>query len=127
MSPFRARCSPSNLLLRAATLSYLGAMVVLPLVVLGLQASEPGRAAFREQLLNPFALHALGLTFATAAAMVVVNAITGTATAWVLVRYQFPGKGLVNALIDLPFSVPTVVAGLMLIALYGPTSTLGVV
>ena len=51
--------------------------------------------------------------------------MTGTATAWVLVRYPFPGKGLVNALIDLPFAVPTVVTGLMLVALYGPSSVAG--
>ena len=65
------------------------------------------------------------LTFLTAGAMVLINAVTGTATAWVLVRYPFPGKGFVNALIDLPFAVPTVVTGLMLVALYGPTSVLG--
>ena len=50
--------------------------------------------------------------------MVLVNALTGTATAWVLVRYDFPGRGLVNALIDLPFAVPTVVTGVMLVVLY---------
>ena len=57
--------------------------------------------------------------------MVAINAVMGTATAWVLVRYDFPGKGLMNALIDLPFAVPTVVTGLMLVALYGPSSTWG--
>jgi sulfate transport system permease protein len=67
------------------------------------------------------------LTFLTAGAMVVVNAVTGTATAWVLVRYPFPGKGVVNALIDLPFAVPTVVTGVMLVALYGPSSVVGAI
>lgn len=118
---------PKGLLLRSATLLYLGSMVVLPLVALGLQAAEPGASAFWKALANPFAWHALKLTFTTAFAMVVINAVTGTATAWVLVRYTFPGKALVNALIDLPFAVPTIVTGLMLVVLYGPTSTLGAV
>jgi len=118
---------PVGLLVRGATLSYLGVMVVLPLVVLGIEAVKPGAPAFFKALTDPFAWHALKLTFATAGAMVVVNAVMGTATAWVLVRYPFPGKGIVNALIDLPFAVPTVVTGLMLVVLYGPASTLGVV
>lgn len=121
------RRNGSGWALRGATLAYLGVMVALPLVALVAQAARPGWRAFWAELTNPFALHALKLTVVTASAMVLVNAITGTATAWALVRYDFPGKDLVNALIDLPFSVPTVVAGLMLVALYGPTSTLGVV
>ncbi len=67
------------------------------------------------------------LTFLTALVMVAVNAVTGTATAWVLVRYDFPGRSLVNALIDLPFAVPTVVTGVMLVVLYGPSSVIGTV
>ena len=59
--------------------------------------------------------------------MVALNAVAGTATAWVLVRYDFPGKGLMNSLVDLPIAVPTVVTGLMLVALYGPSSTLGTI
>ncbi len=117
--------SRSELPLRAATLLYLGLMVVLPLTALGVQAVEPGSAAFWKELTNPFAWHALKLTFATAGVMVLINAVMGTATAWVLVRYSFPGKKVMNALIDLPFAVPTVVTGLMLVALYGPSSVLG--
>ncbi len=114
-----------GLLIRATTLFYLGLMVLLPLAALGAGAIEEGPGAFWKALKNPFATHALMLTFLTAGAMVVINAVTGTATAWVLVRYDFPGKGIVNALIDLPFAVPTVVTGLMLVALYGPSSVLG--
>jgi sulfate/thiosulfate transport system permease protein len=121
----RSKRSPSGLVVRSATLSYLGLMVLLPLAALGVESAQPGAWAFWKALVDPFAWHALGLTFATAGAMVVVNAVTGTATAWVLVRYPFPGKGFVNALIDLPFAVPTVVTGLMLVALYGPSSVLG--
>jgi sulfate/thiosulfate transport system permease protein len=123
----RSSTPPSGLLLRGASLSYLGVMVVLPLVALGVGAAEPGAPAFWKALTDPFAVHALKLTLATALAMVAVNAVTGTATAWVLVRYPFPGKGLVNALIDLPFAVPTVVTGLMLVVLYGPSSVLGTI
>lgn len=123
----RSLARPSALWLRTATLAYLGLMVVVPLLALGMQAAQPGAAPFWHELNNPFAWHALKLTFLTALAMVVVNAVTGTATAWVLVRYHFPGKRLVNALIDLPFAVPTVVAGLMLVVLYGPTSVLGAI
>jgi sulfate transport system permease protein len=117
--------APTEALIRGATLSYLGVMVVLPMVALGVQAAEPGALAFWQAVTNPFAWHALKLTFATALIMVVISAVTGTATAWVLVRYEFPGKGLMNALIDLPFAVPTVVTGMMLVALYGPSSVLG--
>jgi sulfate transport system permease protein len=122
-----AAATPSELALRGATLAYLGLMVVLPLAALGLQAARPGFGAFVAALRDPFAWHALKLTFQTAAAMVLINAVTGTATAWVLVRSRFPGKGLVNALIDLPFAVPTVVTGVMLVALYGPNSAIGAV
>jgi sulfate transport system permease protein len=100
-------------------------MVVVPLVALAVGAAEAGAPAFWKAVTNPFAWHALKLTFATALVMVVINAVTGTATAWALVRHEFPGKGIMNALIDLPFAVPTVVTGLMLVALYGPSSALG--
>jgi sulfate transport system permease protein len=116
-----------DLVLRWTTLSYLGLMVVLPMVALGVQAVQPGWQPFREALADPYAWHALKLTFLTALVMVAVNVVTGTATAWVLVRYDFPGKGLVNALIYLPFAVPTVVTGVMLVILYGPSSTIGAV
>jgi sulfate transport system permease protein len=59
--------------------------------------------------------------------MVLVNVVTGTATAWVLVRYNFPGRSLVNAMIDMPFAVPTVVTGVMLIMLFGPSSVVGTI
>ena len=116
--------NPGGLLLRGATLSYLGVMVVLPLVALGVEAARPGASAFRAALTDPFAWYALKMTFATAGIMALVNAVAGTATAWVLVRYPFPGRWLVNALIDLPFAMPTVVAGLMLVVLFGPGSVL---
>jgi sulfate/thiosulfate transport system permease protein len=117
----------SDLLLRATTLTYLGLMVVLPLAALTAQAARPGATAFLEALRDPYAWHALKLTFITALVMVFVNVLTGTATAWVLVRYEFPARGLVNALVDLPFAVPTVVTGVMLVVLFGPASVVGTV
>ena len=120
----KPRHAASGLMLRGITLAYLSLMVLLPLAALGIESALPGASAFWKALINPFALHALWLTFATAFVMVIINAVTGTATAWVLVRYPFAGKGFMNALIDLPFAVPTVVSGLMLVALYGPSSVL---
>ncbi len=121
------KSSTPALILRSSTLAYLGVMVVLPLAALTVQAVQPGMTSFWKAIVDPFAWHALKLTFATAFVMVAINAVMGTATAWVLVRYDFPGKSVMNALIDLPFAVPTVVTGLMLVALYGPSSTLGTI
>jgi sulfate transport system permease protein len=127
MSRGTATVAAPDLVFRGATLSYLGVMVVLPMVAIGFEAARPGVAAFWSALSDPFAWHALKLTCATAMAMVVVDAVLGTATAWVLVRNDFPGKGLVNALIGLPFAVPTVVTGVMLVALFGPASVAGAI
>jgi sulfate/thiosulfate transport system permease protein len=72
------------------------------------------------------ALSALELSLWTALAVAAFNAVFGTLTAWVLVRDDFPGKGLVNTVIDLPFALPTIVVGVILLALYGPTSPVGI-
>ena len=122
-----SRARGGELLLRWSTLLYLAIMVALPIVALAFQAAAPGFGPFARVVGDPYAWHALKLTFLTALMMVVVSAVTGTATAWVLVRYDFPGRRIVNALIDLPFAVPTVVTGVMLVALYGPASTIGTV
>jgi sulfate transport system permease protein len=117
----------SDFVLRGTTLAYLGLMTVLPLAALSAEAVRPGATAFLEALRDPYAWHALKLTFITALVMVFVNVLTGTATAWVLVRYEFPARGLVNALVDLPFAVPTVVTGVMLVVLFGPASVVGTI
>ena len=109
------RRGKGSVAVRGATLAYLGVLVALPLGVLVFQVARSGPAAFLKALADPIALHSLKLTFVTAAVMVLINVVTGTATAWVLVRYPFPGKNLVDALIDLPFAVPTVVTGVMLV------------
>ena len=73
----------------------------------------------------PIAWSALKLTLWTSTIMAVINAIMGTLTAFVLVRYNFPGKGLLNAIVDLPLAIPTLVTGVMLVVLYGPQSFIG--
>jgi sulfate transport system permease protein len=75
---------------------------------------------------SPEAVAALKLTLGAAVVVALVNGVLGTVTAWVLVRDDFPGKALVNAVIDLPFALPTIVAGLTLLTLYGPHSPVGV-
>jgi sulfate transport system permease protein len=122
-----SRGGAPELALRSATLFYLGMAVILPMTALAVEAARPGAGAFWEAARDPYAWHALKLTFITAAVMVLVSALTGTASAWVLVRYEFFGRGLVNALIDLPFAVPTIVTGVMLVILFGPSSTVGAI
>ena len=73
----------------------------------------------------PAAMEALQLTLLLAAIMTVVNVVFGVATAYVLARFDFPGRGLFNGLVDLPFAIPTLVTGLMLVMLYGPAGPLG--
>ena len=84
------------------------------------------QSAFWDAITDPQAVAALKLTFAISLVVVLINAVAGTVIAWVLVRDSFRGKSLVNALIDLPFALPTIVAGLTLLALYGPKSPIGV-
>jgi sulfate transport system permease protein len=103
----------------------LGFVVVLPLAALVWSATKEGGDAFTRTLSNPQARAALKFTFVASLAISVVNAITGTLVAWVLVRDRFRGKRVLNAVIDLPFALPTIVAGLTLLALYGPASPLG--
>ncbi|MCK4547311.1 MAG: sulfate ABC transporter permease subunit CysT [Candidatus Eisenbacteria sp.] len=112
-------------MLRGISLSYLGLFVALPIAALTVRACGGGIARLWVELTRPEALFSLQLTLAMAGAMIVVNVLMGTLTAWVLVRYRFPGQSVINALIDLPFAIPTVVTGLMLVMLYGPQSAVG--
>jgi sulfate/thiosulfate transport system permease protein len=103
-------------------LAYLSVVVLIPLAALVVKGTQGGWHHFWQVAWNPEAKAALELTFGLALAVVAINAVTGTALAWTLVRDSFPGKRLVNAIIDLPFALPTIVAGLTLLALYGPSS-----
>ena len=84
-----------------------------------------GLAALWHAVSNPVAWSALWLTLWTAAVMVLINTVMGTLTAYVLVRYEFPGKSLLNGLIDVPLAIPTLVTGVMLVILYGPQAAVG--
>jgi sulfate/thiosulfate transport system permease protein len=105
---------------------YLSALVLLPVAALLAKSSSGGASAFWREISNPEALAAIKLTLVASSIVVAVNAIFGTLIAWVLVRDEFPGKRVVNALIDLPFALPTIVAGVVLLALYGKDSPVGV-
>jgi sulfate transport system permease protein len=105
---------------------YLSVLVLLPIAALLAQSTSGGLGAFWREISNPEAVAAIKLTLIVSAIVVVVNAIFGTLLAWVLVRDQFPGKSIVNGVIDLPFALPTIVAGVVLLALYGNGSPIGI-
>jgi sulfate/thiosulfate transport system permease protein len=105
---------------------YLSVLVLLPLAALLASAAEGGPSAFWQSVSSPEAVAALKLTLIVSAIVVAINALFGTLIAWVLVRDEFPGKRVVNALIDLPFALPTIVAGVVLLALYGKGGPAGV-
>jgi sulfate/thiosulfate transport system permease protein len=105
--------------------AYLTLIVLIPLAAVLAASVEGGLPAFWEQVTSPAAVAALKLTFVASLIVVAVNAVTGTLIAWVLVRDDFRGKSAINAVIDLPFALPTIVAGLTLLAIYGPRSPVG--
>jgi sulfate/thiosulfate transport system permease protein len=106
--------------------AYLSVIVLIPLAAVVFRSSAGGWEGFWESVTSPQALAALRLSVIGSLAVAAINAVMGTTIAWVLVRDEFPGKDAVNALIDLPFALPTIVAGLTLIALYGSRSPLGI-
>jgi len=110
---------------RGTVLLYLSVIVLLPLAAVASKAFEKGLGAFWTAVTAPQAVAALELTVIASLIVVVINAIFGTIIAWILVRDEFPGKPIVNAVIDLPFALPTIVAGLTLLALYGADSPVG--
>lgn len=105
--------------------AYLTLIVLLPLSAVVWQATK-GERSFWDAITEPQAVAALKLTLVASFAVTLVNAVMGTLIAWVLVRDRFRGQGVVNALIDLPFALPTIVAGLTLLALYGPNGPFSV-
>jgi len=111
---------------RGAVALYLSVIVLLPLAALTSQAFEGGLSTFWEQVTSPLAVSSLKLTVIASLIVVVINAVFGTIIAWVLVRDDFRGKAAVNAVIDLPFALPTIVASLTLLTLYGNDSPVGI-
>lgn len=106
--------------------TFLSLVVALPIAALAWSSTHKGLSGFWDAVSAPQATAALKLTLAVAALAALTNAIFGTLLAWVLVRDAFLGKSLVNGVIDLPFALPTIVAGLLVLALYGPRSPVGV-
>jgi sulfate/thiosulfate transport system permease protein len=111
---------------RGTVVLYLSLIVLLPLAAVVNQSLEGGLSAFWTAVTSPQALASLKLTVVCSLIVVVINAIFGTIIAWILVRDEFPGKAAINAVIDLPFALPTIVASLTLLALYGHDSPFGV-
>jgi sulfate transport system permease protein len=107
------------------TLTYLSLIVLIPLAALVLKSATLGLAGFWDIVTGARALAALRLSFFTSLFAATVNAVFGTIIAWVLVRYQFPGRRLLDAFVDLPFALPTAVAGIALTALYAPNGWIG--
>jgi sulfate transport system permease protein len=105
---------------------YLSIIVLLPLAAVASEAFSGGLSNFWEQVTSPLAVKSLKLTVVCSLIVVVLNGIFGTILAWLLVRDKFPGKSAVNAVIDLPFALPTIVASLVLLTLYGSDSPLGI-
>jgi sulfate/thiosulfate transport system permease protein len=110
---------------RGMVVFYLSLMVMLPLAAVVDESLSNGLDAFWQSVTGEQAMAALKLTVICSLIVVAINAVFGTIIAWVLVRDEFPGKGAVNALIDLPFALPTIVAGLTLLTLYGSKSPIG--
>ena len=115
----------SKWFLRVPALLYVTMMILVPLLVIVEDGFREGLSGLVHQISMPIAQHAILLTLWTAGLMTLINAIMGLATAYVLVRYEFPGKRLLNAIVDLPLAIPTLVTGVMLVMLYGPQSALG--
>jgi sulfate/thiosulfate transport system permease protein len=107
------------------TLLYLSLVVLVPLSTLFWKSGTLGWSGFWQAATTPRVLASYKLTFGASLAAAAVNAVFGLVVAWVLVRYRFPGRRLVDALVDLPFALPTAVAGIALTTLYAPTGWLG--
>lgn len=119
------RLPGSGLLGPGIAAAYLGLIVLIPLAAVAWRAVSGGTESFVQAVTNVQAMATLQLTLVLALIVVAINAVMGTLIAWVLVRDDFPGKRIINALIDLPFALPTIVAGLTLLSLYGPKSPFG--
>src|SRR5207249_1950301 len=106
-------------------IAYLVVFVAIPVTAIVHEGLQDGVTKFAATLTEPNTLAALSLTLKVAAVMAVVNAVMGTWIAYVLVRVPFPGRSLLNAIVDLPFAIPTLVTGVMLVVLFGPQSPIG--
>lgn len=129
----RARSTPTGVRLgRASSVGlgtavlWLSIVVLLPLATVVASSTDDGVSGFVHTMTNDAVASALRLTVGTALVVTVVNVVMGTLIAWVLVRDQFGGRAALEVFIDVPFALPTIVAGLVLLSLYGPTSPIGI-
>lgn len=123
--PARTAKSLRHLALRGTAITYLVAIVAVPIAAIVVNGFGDGLGAFRSAMSSPGAWEAIRLTLVTAALAAILNAVFGTLLAYVLVRYRFRGRGLISSVVDLPFAIPTLVTGVMLMALYGPNAPIG--
>jgi sulfate/thiosulfate transport system permease protein len=126
LRPRRAARTPDGSLSLGVATLWLSLIVLLPLAAVVVRSVDGGLGGFWDDVTGRQAVAALRFTVLVSIAVAAVNAVMGTLVAWVLVRDEFRGKAVVNAVIDLPFALPTIVAGLTLLALYGPRSPIGV-
>ena len=125
MAPKKFNALPGFGLTLGFTLFYLSLIVLIPLSALFFKTAALGWGGFYDLATGERVLASLRVTFLTSFAAAVLNALFGLVVAWVLVRYRFPGKRIVDALVDLPFALPTAVAGIVLATLYAPNGWLG--
>ncbi|WP_422746261.1 sulfate ABC transporter permease subunit CysT [Mycobacterium sp. WMMD1722] len=124
-SPLRpGRYGTTSLRIGAASI-WLSVIVLLPLAAIVWQSAGGGWRAFADAVSSPAALSSFRVTLTISVAVTLINLVFGLIVAWVLTRDDFPGKRLVDSVIDLPFALPTIVASLVMLALYGPASPVG--
>ncbi|WP_276354903.1 sulfate ABC transporter permease subunit CysT [Cohnella caldifontis] len=110
---------------RSAVMLYFIILIVLPILGIYGQSLSAGWQAFADNITEPLAWKSVQLTVIMALIATVINIAIGTMAGWVLIRYRFPGRSLLNSMVDLPFALPTAVAGLMILLLLGPQSPVG--
>src|SRR4029079_2477244 len=115
-----------EVLTRGAAMTWLTLIVLIPIRAVVLRPPDVAPSGVWDAISAPEAQAAIKLTFFSSLIVVAINVVMGTLIAWVLVRDEFPGKRYVKSIIDLPFALPTIVAGLTLLALYGSDSPIGV-
>ena len=121
----RSGLPPGRIGLRALAAIYLGGLIVLPLSAVVFNGFRDGFTALGAAFGTLGARQAIELTLTTSIAAAVINGVLGTLLAYVLVRFEFPGRSILSSIVDLPFALPTLVTGVMLVALYGPASPVG--
>ncbi len=123
---FRRRSAiPGFRLTMGVTITVLSVIVLIPLSAVAIKTAGMGPAEFIHAAFSERALKAYRLSFGAAFAAAALNGVFGLLTAWALVRYSFPGKAIINAMVDLPFALPTAVAGIALAAIYAPNGWVG--